>query len=155
MVVAINKWDGLEKDAKEHIKREVERRLGFVPYAKVHYISALHGTAVGNLYDSIEQTYQSCFAKWSTNHLTGILEGAVAEHQPPLVKGRRIKLRYAHQGGSNPPIIVVHGNQVQALPGSYKRYLENKFRQMLGVTGTPILFEFKSSHNPFAPKQKK
>jgi len=155
LVIAVNKWDGLEKDEKEHIKVEVERRLGFVPYAKVHYISALHGTAVGNLYDTIEETYESCYAKWNTNRLTRILEDAVSEHQPPLVKGRRIKLRYAHQGGSNPPRIVVHGNQVSSLPGSYKRYLENKFRQVLHITGTPISFEFKSSDNPFAPKKKK
>lgn len=155
LVIAINKWDGLEKEDKEHIKSEVERRLGFVPYAKVHYISALHGTGVGNLYDTIEETYDSCYAKWSTNRLTRILEDAVSEHQPPLVKGRRIKLRYAHQGGSNPPRVIVHGNQVDSLPGSYKRYLENKFRQVLHITGTPISFEFKSSDNPFAPKKKK
>ncbi|SBS28826.1 GTPase Der [Marinomonas aquimarina] len=153
LVIAINKWDGLKKEDREHIKKEVERRLGFVPYAKVHYISALHGTGVGDLYDTIEETYESCYAKWSTNRLTRILEDAVAEHQPPMVRGRRIKLRYAHQGGSNPPRIVVHGNQTDALPGSYKRYLENKFRTVLNITGTPISFEFKSSDNPFAPKR--
>ncbi|MCC4275004.1 ribosome biogenesis GTPase Der [Marinomonas communis] len=153
LVIAINKWDGLKKEDREHIKKEVERRLGFVPYAKVHYISALHGTGVGDLYDTIEETYESCYAKWSTNRLTRILEDAVSEHQPPMVKGRRIKLRYAHQGGSNPPRIVVHGNQTEALPGSYKRYLENKFRTVLNITGTPISFEFKSSDNPFAPKR--
>ncbi|MBM6551700.1 ribosome biogenesis GTPase Der [Marinomonas ostreistagni] len=153
LVIAINKWDGLSKDEREHMKKEVERRLGFVPYAKVHYISALHGTGVGDLYDTIEDTYESCYAKWSTNRLTRILEDAVAEHQPPMIKGRRIKLRYAHQGGSNPPRIVVHGNQTHALPGSYKRYLENKFRTVLNITGTPISFEFRSSDNPFAPKK--
>jgi ribosome-associated GTPase EngA len=153
LVIAINKWDGMQKDEREHIKKEVERRLGFVPYAKVHYISALHGTAVGDLYDTIEETYDSCYSKWSTNRLTKILEDAVSEHQPPMVKGRRIKLRYAHQGGSNPPRIVVHGNQTDALPGSYKRYLENKFRTVLNITGTPISFEFRSSENPYAPKK--
>lgn len=153
LVIAINKWDGLKKEDREHIKKEVERRLGFVPYAKVHYISALHGTGVGDLYDTIEETYDSCYSKWSTNRLTRILEDAVTEHQPPMVKGRRIKLRYAHQGGSNPPRIVVHGNQTDSLPGSYKRYLENKFRTVLNITGTPILFEFKSSDNPFDPKR--
>src|SRR5690606_32739777 len=94
-------------------------------------------------------------AKWSTNQLTRILEDAVQEHQPPLVRGRRIKLRYAHQGGSNPPIIVVHGNQTSELPNSYKRYLENLFRRVLKVTGTPIRFEFKSGENPFAGKVNK
>ncbi|MCZ2723132.1 ribosome biogenesis GTPase Der [Marinomonas sp. 15G1-11] len=154
VVIAINKWDGMTKDDREHIKKEVERRLGFIPYAKVHYISALHGTAVGDLYDTIEDTYESCYAKWSTNRLTRILEDAVAEHQPPMVKGRRIKLRYAHQGGSNPPRIVVHGNQTGSLPGSYKKFLENKFRQVLHIMGTPISFEFKSSDNPFATTKK-
>ena len=153
LVIAVNKWDGLDQYSKDRIKTEVERRLGFVPYAKVHYISALHGTAVGNLYDTIGETYESCYAKWSTNRLTRILEDIVAEHQPPLVRGRRIKLRYAHQGGSNPPRIVIHGNQVDSLPGSYKKYLENKFRQVLNITGTPITFEFKSSDNPYAPKK--
>ncbi|KJZ13544.1 MAG: ribosome biogenesis GTPase Der [Marinomonas sp.] len=153
LVIAVNKWDGLDQYSKERIKTEVERRLGFVPYAKVHYISALHGTAVGNLYDTIDETYESCYAKWSTNRLTRIMEDIVSEHQPPLVRGRRIKLRYAHQGGSNPPRIVIHGNQVDSLPGSYKKYLENKFRQVLNITGTPISFEFKSSENPYAPKK--
>jgi GTP-binding protein len=153
VIIAINKWDGLKKDDREHIKSEVERRLGFVPYAKVHYISALHGTGVGDLYDTIESTYESCYAKWTTNRLTRILEDSIAEHQPPMVNSRRIKLRYAHQGGSNPPRIVVHGNQTDSLPGSYKRYLENKFRTVLNITGTPIIFEFKSAENPFAPKK--
>ncbi len=153
IVIAVNKWDGLATDDHEHIKREVERRLGFIPYAKVHYISALYGTDVVSLYDTIEATYDSCYAKWSTNRLTRILEDVVSGHQPPIVNRRRIKLRYAHQGGSNPPRIVVHGNQTDSLPGSYKRYLENKFRTVLSVMGTPISFEFKSGDNPFVGKK--
>jgi len=94
-------------------------------------------------------------AKWPTNRLTAILQDAVAQHQPPLVQGRRIKLRYAHQGGSNPPVIVVHGNQTDSLPGAYKRYLENTFRKVLQVNGSPIRFEFISSENPFAERAKK
>jgi GTP-binding protein len=112
----------------------------------------LHGSGVGLLYESVEACYASAMAKWPTNRLTAILQDAVSQHQPPMVHGRRIKLRYAHQGGSNPPVIVVHGNQTESLPGAYKRYLENTFRKVLNVTGSPIRFEFKSSENPFAGK---
>lgn len=155
LIIAINKWDGMEKDAKDAIKREIDRRLNFVDYAPIHFISALHGTGVGELYKPIHRCYESAMAKWSTNQLTRILEDAVTEHQPPMVRGRRIKLRYAHQGGSNPPIIVVHGNQTSELPTSYKRYLENVFRRVLKVMGTPIRFEFRSGENPYAHKVNK
>ena len=104
------------------------------------------------MYESVQASYESSMAKWPTNRLTAILEDATAQHQPPMVHGRRIKLRYAHQGGSNPPIIVVHGNQVGSLPGAYKRYLENTFRKVLKVVGSPIRFEFRGGENPFANK---
>jgi len=155
LVVAFNKWDGMTADKKEEIQRETERRLGFAEFARFHNISALHGTGVGNLYPSIHEAYDSAMAKWSTNRLTRLLEDMVADHQPPMVNGRRIKLRYAHQGGSNPPIIVVHGNQTSSLPGSYKRYLENKFIKVLEIKGTPVRFEFKSGANPFEGKENK
>jgi GTP-binding protein len=134
------------------VKEQVARRLDFLDYADKHYISALHGSGVGVMYESVEACYESAMAKWPTNRLTAILQDATAQHQPPLVQGRRIKLRYAHQGGSNPPVIVVHGNQVDSLPGSYKRYLENTFRKVLNVTGSPIRFEFRSGENPYAHK---
>lgn len=150
LVLAVNKWDGLTQDEKKSVKRELERRLNFLDYAQLHFISAKHGTGVGDLYKSIDQAYLSAFAKWPTKRLTELLVDIVSEHQPPMVRGRRIKLRFAHQGGSNPPIIVVHGSKTDDLPESYKRYLENTFRKILKVKGTPIRFEFKSTENPYA-----
>ncbi|SFM24285.1 ribosome biogenesis GTPase Der [Marinobacter zhejiangensis] len=152
LIIAVNKWDGMDQEDRARVKEQVQRRLDFLDYADKHYISALHGSGVGVMYDSVGKCYESAMAKWQTNRLTAILQDATSQHQPPMVQGRRIKLRYAHQGGSNPPIIVVHGNQTDSLPGSYKRYLENTFRRVLKVTGTPIRFEFKSGENPFAGK---
>lgn len=152
IVLAINKWDGLSPDDRLQIKSEIDRRLGFAGYARLHLISALHGTGVGDLYRSIEECFEAAMKKWPTRLLTDYLQDATGSHPPPLVNGRRIKLRMAHQGGSNPPIIVIHGNQTDELPNSYKRYLENTFRQALNIRGTPIRFEFKGSENPFANK---
>ena len=155
LVVAINKWDGLEVDKKDWIKSELKRRLRFVEFADIHFISALHGTGVGHLYESIGNAYSSATDKLSTNRLTKILEDAVIEHQPPLVKGRRIKMRYAHAGGKNPPVIVIHGNQVDDIPNHYTRYLENTFRRVLDLHGTPVRIEYRSGDNPFAGKKNK
>ncbi len=152
LVLAVNKWDGMTQSERDAVRRELDRRLTFLNYANTHMISALHGTGVGDLYESIDAGYSSAMAKWSTNQLTSILEDCVSEHQPPMVGGNRVKLRYAHQGGSNPPVIVVHGNKTKSLLASYKRYLENTFRRVLKVSGTPIRFEFKSGENPFAHK---
>ncbi|TVV43093.1 ribosome biogenesis GTPase Der [Thalassolituus sp. C2-1] len=154
LVIAINKWDGMEADAKERVKTEIDRRFDFLTFAEMHFISALHGTGVGNLYDSVDQAYQSSMAKWQTNMLTRILEDATASHQPPVVRNRRPKLRYAHQGGSNPPIIVVHGNLAKELPEDYKRYLANTFRRVLEIKGTPIRMEFRQGDNPYSGKEK-
>lgn len=155
LVVALNKWDGLEDDHKQYVKTELQRRLRFVDFADVHFISALHGTGVGLLYQSIEKAFNAATEKFSTNFLTRILEDAVSTHQPPLVRGRRIKLRYAHPGGHNPPIIVIHGNQTDEVPSHYVRYLEKTFRKALDLHGTPIRIEFKSSENPFAGRKNK
>ena len=155
LVVALNKWDGLEEDHKQYVKTELQRRLRFVEFADVHFISALHGTGVGHLYKSIENAYQAATEKFSTNYLTRILESAVQAHQPPMVRGHRIKLRYAHPGGHNPPIIVIHGNQVDEVPGHYVRYLEKTFRNALELHGTPVRIEFKGSKNPYAGKKNK
>ena len=149
LVIAVNKWDGLEAEQKEFVKKELERRLRFADFATVHFISALHGSGVGNLYKSIEQAYASATDKLTTSWLTRILEDAVAQHQPPMVQGRRIKLRYAHSGGQNPPLIVVHGNQVDHVPNNYVRYLEKTFRDALDLHGTPIRIEFKGGDNPY------
>ncbi len=150
LVLAVNKWDGMTQDDKKAVRRELDRRLIFLDYAQMHFISAKHGTGVGDLYKSIDQAYASAFAKWPTKRLTELLVDVVSDHQPPMVRGRRVKLRFAHQGGSNPPIIVVHGTKTDDLPDSYKRYLENTFRKILKVKGTPIRFEFKSTENPYA-----
>lgn len=150
IVIAVNKWDGMSAEEKQKVKNELSRRLVFMDYANTHFISAKHGSGVGDMYKSIDQAYASAFAKWPTKRLTELLQDVVSDHQPPVVRGRRIKLRFAHQGGSNPPVIVVHGSKTDELPDSYKRYLENTFRKVLKVKGTPIRFEFKTSDNPFA-----
>jgi len=152
LVVALNKWDGLESEFKEYVRNELERRLRFVDFADIHFISALHGTGVGGLYKSIEKAFASATDRFSTNHLTNVLQMAVKEHQPPVVRGHRIKLRYAHAGGHNPPIIVIHGNQTSDIPGHYVRYLEKTFRRVLDLHGTPIRLQFRTSDNPFANK---
>ncbi|HEB28561.1 MAG TPA: ribosome biogenesis GTPase Der [Porticoccus sp.] len=155
LVVAINKWDGLDVGRKDWIKVELKRRLRFVDFADIHFISALHGTGVGHLYESIENAYSAATDKLGTNRLTNILQDAVTEHQPPLVRGRRIKLRYAHAGGQNPPLIVIHGNQTEEIPSHYTRYLEKTFRKVLGLHGTPVRIEYRSGENPFAGKKNK
>ena len=155
LVVAVNKWDHLDPDLRVKIRDTLKRRLSFIPWVKIHYISALHGTGVGDLYGSIKEAYAAATTKLSTNVLTRILEDAVTDHQPPLVRGRRIKLRYAHQGGMNPPRIIVHGNQTKDVPEAYRRYLENIYRRVLKLTGSPVKIEFKSGENPFAGRKNK
>lgn len=155
LVVAVNKWDGMDPDDREWVRSEMQRRLGFVDYARMRLTSALHGTNVGHLLDDVREAHASAFVDISTPELTRLLEAAVAEHAPPLVSGRRIKLRYAHQGGQNPPVIVVHGNQTDRLPGAYKRYLENFFRRQLKLVGTPLRLEFRSGKNPYAGRRNK
>lgn len=153
LVIALNKWDGMESSERDYVKKELERRLFFVDFADIHFISAKHGTGVGNLYKSVQNSFTSAVTRWPTSRLTQILEDAVREHQPPMVNGRRIKLRYAHLGGANPPLIVIHGNQVDAVPKSYIRYLENTYRRVLRLVGTPIRIEFKGGDNPYEGKK--
>lgn len=155
LVFAVNKWDGTDLEQKNFIKRELERRLTFINFAKTHFISALHGSGVGNLYKSIHRAFDSATRKFRTSQLNDILDAAVQEHQPPLVRGRRIKLRYAHLGGNNPPIVVIHGNQTDSVPDSYKRYLQHRFTARLKLEGTPIRLEFKNSDNPFKGRRNK
>lgn len=153
LVIAINKWDGLDKDVKDEVKQTLKRRLQFVDFAKIHFISALHGTGVGDLFNSVVKAYRSAYTKMTTGKLTDWLIEAQHKHQPPLVHGRRIKLRMAHAGGHNPPWIVIHGNQTASLPLTYQRYLSNFFREKLKLVGTPVRFEFKSGDNPFKGKK--
>ena len=155
LVVVINKWDGLQSDQRDQIKDELERKLPFLDFADQRFVSALHGTGVGNLFKSVEKAYANATRNLATPELTRILEAAVGEHQPPLVHGRRIKLRYAHQGGQNPPIIVIHGNQTESVPKTYVRYLTNRFRKVLKLTGTPVRLSFKSGSNPYEGQKNK
>ncbi|MEF1170940.1 ribosome biogenesis GTPase Der [Vibrio sinaloensis] len=155
IVIAVNKWDGLDMDVKEHVKKELDRRLGFVDFARIHFISALHGTGVGHLFESVQEAYKSATTRVGTSVLTRIMKMATEDHQPPMVRGRRVKLKYAHAGGYNPPIVVIHGNQVNDLPDSYKRYLMNYFRKSLEIMGTPIRIIFQNSDNPFEGKSNK
>ena len=155
LVIVVNKWDGLSQDIKDQVKSELDRRLDFIDFARVHFISALHGSGVGNLFDSVKEAYACATQKTSTSMLTRILRMATDEHQPPLVNGRRVKLKYAHPGGYNPPIIVIHGNQVEKLADSYKRYLSNYFRKSLKIIGSPIRIQFQEGNNPFAGKRNK
>lgn len=152
LVIAVNKWDGMTEEARDHARATIDRHLDFVRFARVHYISALHGSNVGNLFASVDEAYESATRKLSTSELTRLLQKALVTHSPPLVHGRRVKLRYAHPGGHNPPLIIIHGNQVNALPESYKRFLANFFQTKLKLYGTPVHVEFKSSDNPFKEK---
>ncbi len=155
LVIVVNKWDGLDTDVKDRVKSELDRRLDFIDFARVHFISALHGSGVGNLFDSVKEAYECATQKMTTSMLTRILQIAVDEHQPPMIGGRRVKLKYAHPGGYNPPIIVIHGNQVDKLPDSYKRYLSNHFGRSLRIIGSPIRLQFQEGNNPFAGRRNK
>jgi GTP-binding protein len=155
LVVVANKWDGLSADQKRFVKKELERRLPFLEFAERITISALHGTAVGDLLPAAERAYKAATRDMSTTELNKALEAAVAAHAPPLVRGRRIRLRYAHQGGRNPPVIVIHGNQTNRLPEAYRRYLINRFRKVFRLQGTPVRLSFKTSENPFKGRRNK
>jgi len=155
LVVVANKWDGLAADQKRHVKNELERRLPFLEFAERMTISALHGTAVGDLLPAAERAYKAATRDLSTADLNKALEVAVTAHPPPLVRGRRIRLRYAHQGGRNPPVIVIHGNQTKRVPEAYRRYLINRFRKVFRLQGTPVRLSFKTSENPFKGRRNK
>ncbi|MDX1492281.1 MAG: ribosome biogenesis GTPase Der [Pseudohongiellaceae bacterium] len=149
LVIGINKWDGMDQEQKDKVKTDIRRRFSFVDFATIHFISALHGTGVGDLYDSIHKAYDAAQKTLTTSILTQVLEAAVEEHNPPMIDGRRIKLRYAHAGGHNPPIIVVHGKQTSKIPSHYTRYLEKTFRKILQLEGTPVRVVYKSDDNPY------
>lgn len=149
LVVAVNKWDGLTDAERVRVRDALDRRLGFLDFAGVHYISARHGSGVGRLPEAADRAIANATRDLGTPELTRILAEAVQTHQPPLIRGRRIKLRYAHQGGRNPPIIVIHGNQTAAVPEGYRRYLAGCFRRALDLTGTPLRLEFRTGTNPY------
>jgi GTP-binding protein len=153
LVIALNKWDGMDEYAKDSVKEVIRRRLTFVEFARIHFISALHGTGVGNLFDSVVAAHESAFKTISTSKLNQTLERIQAGHAPPLINGRRIKLRYAHVGGHNPPRFIIHGKQTDELPDSYVRYLEKNFRKLLKLEGTPIRIELRNDENPFTRQE--
>jgi GTP-binding protein len=155
LVVVANKWDGLSADQRRRLKEDLDRRLPFLDFAERMTISALHGTGVGDVLPATERAYAAATRDMSTTELTRELEDAVAAHAPPLVRGRRIRLRYAHQGGRNPPVIVIHGNQTDRLPDAYRRYLVNRFRKKFRLRGTPVRLSFKTSDNPYKGKRNK
>jgi GTP-binding protein len=149
LLIAINKWDGIPTDQRDEIRRQLSLKLDFVPYAPHHFISARHGTGVGELARDLVRGYDAAMRAMSTPQLTKVLEKAIEAHQPPLVKGRRIKLRYAHQGGRNPPRIIIHGNQTVSVPDSYRRYLANVYREAFDLYATPVAVDFRTDANPY------
>ena len=149
IIIAVNKWDGIPAEKREDIRRQLSLKLDFVPFAPLHFISARHGTGVGELMQSAVRAYEAAMRVMPTKELTRTLERAVEAHQPPLVRGRRIKLRYAHQGGKNPPRIVIHGNQTASVPEAYARYLANVFRETFDLFATPVVVEFRADPNPY------
>jgi len=149
LIIAINKWDGLDRDQKNTIRNQLDRKIDFINYACVHYISALHGTGVGKLFDLIDKIGKSQAIRVKSSMVTDILHEVIQAHEPPLVRGRRIKLRYAHVGGHDPLRIIIHGNQTEHVPDNYRRYLSNKIRQRLQLFGTPVMIEFKHGNNPY------
>ncbi len=153
LVVVTNKWDGMTAHDRKHVRDELERKTPFLDFAERITISALHGTAVGDLLPAVERAYSAATRDMTTTELTRELEAAVTAHSPPLVRGRRIRLRYAHQGGRNPPVIVIHGNQTDKLPDAYRRYLINRFRKAFKLKGTPVRLSLKTSDNPFKGKR--
>lgn len=150
LVVAMNKWDGLSVEERASARRMLDRKLSFAPWIPVMQTSALHGTGVGHLLEEVDRVYKAGELNVSTSVLTRLLIGMTAAHPPPAARGRPIKLRYAHKIGSHPPRIVIHGNQTEALPDSYLRYLENGFRKALALVGNPVHIELRTGDNPFA-----
>ena len=153
LLVVINKWDGLDDYQKQEVKRKLDVKLSFVNYASVHYISALHGSGVGKLFAPINQSYAYAGKQHSTSELNKVLEAANAAHQPPNVRGKRPRIKYANQVDVFPPTFVFHGNHLQSVPSAYDRYLKNFFGEALGLKNTPIRIEYRSGDNPFKDKK--
>ena len=153
LVLAVNKWDAIDDYRRERIKQDVARKLNFLDFAKLHCISAREGQGIVGVLSSVDQAYAAAMVKLPTPQLTRVLQAAVQKQQPPRRGNVRPKLRYAHQGGQNPPIIVIHGNALDAVPAAYTRYLEKTFLDAFRLQGTPLRIQYKSSRNPFADKE--
>ena len=155
LAIAVNKWDALDRSERALVHKELDRRLVFAPYARVCTLSALEGSGIGALFGAIQRAWASATIKLSSSDLTRRLAAAVEANPPPLARGRRIKLRYAHQGGGAPPIIIIHGNQTDSVPESYRRYLTNYYRREMSLEGTPLRIEFRTGDNPFKGRRNK
>ncbi|MGA7437132.1 MAG: ribosome biogenesis GTPase Der [Luteibacter sp.] len=153
LVVAVNKWDGLDAYQREQTQRALERRLVFADWAKIVFISALHGSGMRELMRAVVRAHTAATKELSSSDLTRTLEKAYESYQPPLVRGHAPKLRYAHPGGHNPPTIVIHGSRTKHIAPAYRRYLENFFRKRYKLEGTPIRIDFRDGENPFAGKK--
>ena len=154
LVVGVNKWDAVPPERREEVKRELDRKAGFLAFARQHFISALEGRGVAALLRSVDGAYAAAMAKLSTPKLTRALQAAVERQQPPRAGMGRPKLRYAHQGGQNPPLVVIHGSALSHIPASYRRYLEHFFAEAFQLRGTPLRIQFKTGANPYAGKRK-
>ena len=152
LIIAINKWDHLNDEQRQAIRSQFERKLHFVDYAEVFYISALHGSNIRQLLPAVKKVYRAAMAELSTNKLTEALQAAYRRHQPPLVQGYSIKLQYAHQGGRNPPHIIIHGTRTTNVPASYTTYLSKFFREHFKLHGTPVRISYRDKANPYADK---
>lgn len=153
MVLAVNKWDGLSPDEREQVRYKLGLKLPFLDFVPIHFVSARHGSGVGVMMRDVHKVYEATMSDLGTPELNRVLTRALEAHQPPAVLGRRIKLRYAHQGGKNPTSIIIHGNQTEKLPATYKRYLVNEFRRAFELRGVPLIMEFKTGDNPFKGKR--
>jgi GTP-binding protein len=152
LVLAVNKWDAIDDYRRERVKVDIGRKLNFLGFARVHYVSALKGQGIAGVLGSVDKAWAAAMKKMPTPQLTRVLAAAVQKQAPPRHGLSRPKLRYAHQGGSNPPIIVIHGNALDHVPASYTRYLEGCFMEAFKLQGTPLRIQYKSSRNPFADK---
>ena len=155
LVVAINKWDAVDGEAREQAKRDLERKMGFLDFAPHHFISAKSGQGVGPVLKSVRESFAAAMVKLPTPRLTRTLQMAVERQQPPRAGAVRPKLRYAHQGGVNPPLIIIHGTSLRSLPEAYQRYLERFFAEAFQLRGTPLRIQFKVGANPYADKPSK
>jgi GTP-binding protein len=153
LVIALNKWDGLDHDHRKRIRGELERKLTYVDWAQRVTISALHGSGIGELMNAVQLAWKSALTDFSTPELTRVVKAAFEAHQPPMKQGRTAKLRYAHSGGKLPPRIVIHGNRTDTIPDTYRRYLVNRFIRHFKLKGTPVFISFRDSENPYKDRK--
>jgi GTP-binding protein len=155
LVIALNKWDGLDADHRKAVRAELERKLTYVDWAQRVTISALHGSGLQELLAAVHRAWRSARAEFGTPELTRVLRAAFEAHQPPMRQGRTAKLRYAHAGGKLPPRIVIHGSRTDTIPDAYRRYLANRFIRHFKLKGTPLFIDFRDSENPFKDRKNK